>query len=170
MGRNKNVPVLTFDECLDLIDRLDTPYSREFKKKCRDVLKRYFAGDESLVNEIRANAKSDNLLAQACRNELAAEGRLATVMDVDQEVRLASKNVRLEQIKFELEQAKIQGVFDTFKTIAGYDVSGIPPQFANEFSELQKQIMGGFCSFAVHGAAAHVAPQPRFVNQERDNE
>lgn len=79
-------PVLTFDQCLDLIDRLDTPYAQEFKKKCRDVLKRYFAGDESLVNEIRANAQSDNPLAQGCRNELASEGRLHNqISDIDRD-------------------------------------------------------------------------------------
>lgn len=100
IGRYKT-PVLTFDQCMDLIDQLANPAAVEFKKQCRHILKRFFAGDETLVNEIHANARSASMLSQGCRRELAAEGRgvgasMQLDLETDRDVWDVKKKMRLE--------------------------------------------------------------------------
>ena len=61
-------PVITFDGALELIMLLPGSGAKDYRSKACSILKRYLAGDASLVAEIAANAESNesiNVLARA---------------------------------------------------------------------------------------------------------
>ena len=47
--------------------------AKDFRVKFSDIIKRYLAGDQSLIVEIDANAKSQNILNQLARQAMAEE-------------------------------------------------------------------------------------------------
>lgn len=107
----------------------------QFKKKCRDILKRYFAGDMSLADEIRANAQSDNPLARACRAELAAEGAGIMVpmeIDDDPDIRQVYKASKLDQVTVR----RISNLLGSLKEI---DTSKATPEVAHMLNEWQNR-------------------------------
>ena len=69
--------LLSFDDALELLMVMPGRTAKEIRRKACKILRRFFAGDETLVDEIRANAASDapiNVLArQAMQEEQAGE-------------------------------------------------------------------------------------------------
>ena len=67
-GRGQSIqPVITFNGAIHLIMILPGQVAREYRVKACAIIQRYLAGDETLVEEIRANAASSapiNLLAR----------------------------------------------------------------------------------------------------------
>ena len=59
--------LLTFQHAVELVMILPGKVAKETRTKFADVIKRYMAGDECLVSEIRANAQSESLLTQLAR-------------------------------------------------------------------------------------------------------
>ena len=82
MGRGtKMQPVLTLQGCFNLLMVLPGQRAKLFRAQVARVLLGYFAGDEALVTEVRANARNTGLLHELAREELrevqAAEGGAA---------------------------------------------------------------------------------------------
>lgn len=94
-------PTVDFEGGLQLIMVLPGVSAAECRKQVADLLTRAIAGDESLVGEIRANAKSDGVLPTLAREHLEAEGRPAkrmkgTSLDiVEKQISLAEKMERM---------------------------------------------------------------------------
>jgi hypothetical protein len=86
-GRTK---LVTFQDALELIMVLPGKIAKESRVQFADIIKRYLAGDESLVQEIRANAESDSVISKLARESL----------DADNTERLAHKR-KLEQLEIE---------------------------------------------------------------------
>jgi hypothetical protein len=86
-GRTK---LVTFQDALELIMVLPGKIAKESRVQFADIIKRYLAGDESLVKEIRANAESDSVISRLARESL----------DADNTERLAHKR-KLEQLEIE---------------------------------------------------------------------
>lgn len=66
----KKTKLVTFDHALELVMVLPGKMAKEFRVKACDILKRYFAGDKSLVREIEANAALDAPINQLARASL----------------------------------------------------------------------------------------------------
>ena len=86
-GRTK---LVTFQDALELIMVLPGKIAKESRVQFAEIIKRYLAGDESLVTEIRANAESDSVISKLARDS----------MEVDTPERLAHKR-KLEQLDIE---------------------------------------------------------------------
>ena len=86
-GRTK---LVTFQDALELIMVLPGKIAKESRVQFAEIIKRYLAGDESLVTEIRANAESDSVISKLARES----------MEVDTPERLAHKR-KLEQLELE---------------------------------------------------------------------
>jgi len=67
---NANIKVLSFNDALQLIMVLPGKLAKETRQKFADILKRYMAGDQSMHDELDANAKSDSPIAQMARESL----------------------------------------------------------------------------------------------------
>jgi hypothetical protein len=95
-------PVITFQGALKLIMFLPGNAAKEHRSAMVDILRRYYAGDGSLVEELAENARSDAPIAQLARASLAAEP--AAVLD---DVR-KRKREELEMLKLEAEIQSLQ--------------------------------------------------------------
>ncbi len=69
-------PVITFVGALKLVMFLPGEAAKKHRSAMADILRRYFAGDASLIDEIEANQASDSPIAQMARASLAAEPAL----------------------------------------------------------------------------------------------
>ena len=72
-GKSKQ-PVITFLGALKLIMFLPGEAAKNHRSAMTDILRRYFAGDPSLLDEVNANAVSKSPVAQMARASIAAEG------------------------------------------------------------------------------------------------
>jgi len=83
-GRSK---YLTFQDALELVMVLPGKVAKETRVKFSNIIKRYMAGDESLVDEIRTNAVSTSPLAQLARVDEDDKKRKRVIEDMELEER-----------------------------------------------------------------------------------
>jgi hypothetical protein len=83
---------VTFQHAIELVMVLPGAVAKEVRTKFADIIRRYYAGDKTLVGEIKANAASDNPI-----NRLARES-----MQTD-----AGELERINKRKWELEDLEI---------------------------------------------------------------
>jgi hypothetical protein len=67
-------PVITFMGALKLMMYLPGDTAKQHRSLMIDILRRYFAGDMSLFNEIAKNAESSSPVAQMARESLVCDG------------------------------------------------------------------------------------------------
>jgi len=70
---NGKTKLLTFDDTIELIMVLPGKMAKEFRTKFVDIIKRYLAGDHSLIQEIQTNAQSDAPINQMARDALQSD-------------------------------------------------------------------------------------------------
>ena len=90
--------VITFQGALKLTMMIGGENAKKYRSAMTSILTRYYAGDDSLVEEVEANAQSSAPISQMARAALAAEA-----MPVQNEISLPNKR-KLE----ELEIAKLE--------------------------------------------------------------
>ena len=69
-NHGKKTKLVTFDHALELVMVLPGKIAKEFRVKACDILKRYFAGDQSLHAELDRNAVSESPINQMARESL----------------------------------------------------------------------------------------------------
>ena len=62
--------LISFDDAIQLVMVLPGEAAKEVRVQFKDIIKRYMAGDQSLVSEIQANASSASPIAQMARQSL----------------------------------------------------------------------------------------------------
>lgn len=87
---NGNVKILKFKDAIDLIMVLPGKVAKETRTKFTNIITRYMAGDETLVQEIQANAESTSPIAELARASL----------DEEKQHKLTHKR-KLEQLELE---------------------------------------------------------------------
>ena len=92
-------PVITFQGALKLAMFLPGNVAKKHRSHMANILRRYYAGDASLVEELAENSRSDAPIAQMARASLAAEGGVGGELE---EVR-KRKREELEVLKLETE-------------------------------------------------------------------
>ena len=80
-GRGQSVqPVITFEGALKLVMWLPGDGAKDYRSAFCDILKRYYAGDPTLVPEIHANAASEaplhKMAQEACAQDPAFQARI----------------------------------------------------------------------------------------------
>lgn len=66
--------LVSFDDAIELVMVLPGKVAKETRCGFRDIIKRYLAGDMSLISEINANASSSSPIAQLARASLPEPG------------------------------------------------------------------------------------------------
>ena len=94
-GRTK---LVTFEHAIELIMVLPGKTAKEYRQKFVDVIKRYLAGDQTLIGEIQANAASDAPVNKMAREACAAEPPQST-----EDVCMKRKRDQLEYMQVEME-------------------------------------------------------------------
>jgi hypothetical protein len=89
--------LVSFDNAIELVMVLPGKVAKETRCKFRDIIKRYLAGDKSMLVEIEANASSTSPIAQMARESLDFEDE-DTIM-----VGFKRKRTQLELLKMEQE-------------------------------------------------------------------
>lgn len=104
-GRTK---LVTFQDAIELIMVLPGKIAKESRVQFAEIIKRYLAGDESLVQEIRANAESDSAISKLARESLDADRveTLAHKRKLDQ-LDIEERIVELEMMRLEAQSKHI---------------------------------------------------------------
>jgi hypothetical protein len=83
-GRTK---LLTFSDAIELLMVLPGENAKDFRLKCVELIKRFLAGDVSLIQDIEANAQSDAPIHQMARDTCASD------MEVENEAIVGQKRL-----------------------------------------------------------------------------
>jgi hypothetical protein len=99
---------VTFQDAIELIMVLPGKIAKESRVQFAEIIKRYLAGDESLVQEIRANAESDSAISKLARESFDADRveTLAHKRKLDQ-LEIEERVVALELKKVEAQSKHI---------------------------------------------------------------
>lgn len=116
-GRTK---LLTFEDTIELIMVLPGKIAKEFRLKFVDIIKRYLAGDHSLIQEIQANAQSDAPIHQMARDAMQSENDTdnAILKRKYQELEIAERVQKLEDSRENTRAKALQNI-KTLQEILG---------------------------------------------------
>lgn len=70
---NGHCKLVTFENAIELLMALPGEGAKEYRSKFADIIKRYLAGDKTLVQEIKANAESNAPINQMARDACASD-------------------------------------------------------------------------------------------------
>jgi len=100
-GRGQsNQPVVTFTGALKLIMFLPGNTAKMHRLTMVDILRRYFAGDMSLFDEMARNAQSNSPIAQMARESLAGDGiEIGQIKDEDEVYNRKRKQAELYKLE-----------------------------------------------------------------------
>ena len=123
--------LVTFEHAIALIMVLPGQMAKETRSQFADVLHRYMAGDDTLVDEIRANEASDTPLARLARASLKRD-RETVMFDLDvaerkqrMELEGAERRQKLKESEERLEtskQARLRDAVDLLSTLCDRDL------------------------------------------------
>ena len=94
---------MSFNYALELIMVLPGKMAKEMRVKFADIIKRYLAGDASLVKEVQANAASSHPIAQMARESLAAD-----VSPEDKALENRKRKLDMDRIELQIHHERLQ--------------------------------------------------------------
>lgn len=109
---NSKAKLLSFEDTIELIMVLPGKIAKEFRLKFVDIIKRYLAGDESLVREIQANAQSDAPIHKMARDAMDTDS--ASLKRKSEELDIAERVQKLEDSR---ENTRAKAVENTSKAL-----------------------------------------------------
>ncbi len=101
----RDAPVITFEGSLVLVMRIGGKNASRFRGKMVDILRRYCAGDLSLIPELQHNAASDDPIAEMARDSIRNDPILPAEIP-----------------------APVQGARPVENALMEYDAEGLPDQ------------------------------------------
>ncbi len=96
---NAHTKLVSFQDAIELVMVLPGKVAKETRTKFADIIRRYLAGDKTLIAEIQANEQSDAPIAQLAR---AADPSKADLKEIPTEEELAERKRRLEREDLEM--------------------------------------------------------------------
>ena len=105
---NTRTKLVSFNDSIELIMVLPGKMAKEMRTKFADVIRRYLAGDPSLVAEVLANAISTQPVSVMARASLESE----PAPPVDRKLETRKKQLELEDMELELrvKRAKVEAM------------------------------------------------------------
>jgi len=101
-------PVATSDVIIELIWKLPGELAESFKRQSIDIVKRYFAGDSTLVPEIARNAAAAAVDNDTREFLLGQKRKRAAIDDREDQLKLAKIDCELAKSNSELEKARTE--------------------------------------------------------------
>jgi len=115
---NFRTKLLTFEDTIELIMVLPGKIAKEFRLKFVEIIKRYLAGDKSLIQEIQANAESDAPIHKMARDAMDAEA--INLKRKCEELDIAERIQKLEDNRENTRAKALQNI-KTLQEILGVD-------------------------------------------------
>jgi len=108
---NGHTKLISFNNAIELVMVLPGRVAKETRTQFADIIRRYLAGDHSLITEIQANAQSSSPIAQMARESL----------DIYTEEELTKKrrreDIELQKMQAEATTLQQQNVIDFMNTM-----------------------------------------------------
>ncbi len=92
-NKGKETKVISFPDAIELVMILPGRIAKETRTQFADIIRRYLAGDHSLIQEIQANAQSASPIAQMARDSLGI------IPDADLKLKRRRENIELENLQ-----------------------------------------------------------------------
>jgi hypothetical protein len=108
---NGHTKLLTFENAIELVMVLPGKVAKETRTQFANIIRRYIAGDHSLIKEIQANAESASPIAQMARESLG----IATEEDLRRKRR--KQDIENEMMYMESKQKSISFFIDTMERL-----------------------------------------------------
>jgi hypothetical protein len=108
--------LLTLQHAIELIMALPGKLASEARVQCANIIRRYMAGDGSLVPEIQANATSNSPLAQMARDSLGGD---STELEYNKKRKRELEDLEICERRLALEKGRAE--LDLFKVKAPVD-------------------------------------------------
>lgn len=108
---NGHTKVVTFQNAIELIMVLPGRVAKETRTQFADIIKRYLAGDHTLISEVQANALSTSPIAQMARESL----NTSTEEELTRKRR--REEIELELLQLQVEERKAKIVDDNNKNM-----------------------------------------------------
>lgn len=99
---NAHTKLLTFSHAIELVMVLPGQVAKETRTQFANIIRRYLAGDHSLISEIQGNAASASPVAQMARESLGI------TTDEDLARKRHREDLELERLQVDLEERKQQ--------------------------------------------------------------
>ena len=99
---NAHTKLLTFSHAIELVMVLPGQVAKETRTQFANIIRRYLAGDHSLISEIQGNAASASPVAQMARESLGI------TTDEDLARKRRREDLELERLQVDLEERKQQ--------------------------------------------------------------
>ena len=137
---NSKTEIINLNEALQLIMVLPGDMAKTVRAQIGDIMTKFFAGDESLVDQIRANAESDSPIAQLAR---------ASLQDKDPEdpesrrKRIKREDLELAKMEQEVQEKRIHNMtsFMTLMTQIRPDWMQTDARFRLQTEDMIKNII-----------------------------
>jgi len=97
---NGHTKLLTFENAIELVMVLPGKVAKETRTQFANIIRRYLAGDHTLIKEIQANAQSALPIAQMARKSLG----ITTEEDLNRKRR--REDLEIESLQLEIEDRK----------------------------------------------------------------
>ena len=101
---NGRTRLLTFQDAIELIMVLPGKVAKETRAQFANIIRRYMAGDETLVDEIRSNAESHAPVAQLARESLDPQAEY----QLGYKRKLEQLEIEERMVEIELKRAEVQ--------------------------------------------------------------
>ena len=124
---NYKTKLVSLNDAIQLIMILPGKFANQNRCKFASILKRYFAGDSSVVKQLKENAESSNPINVLVRHSIAQEHR-AVVEDDDKVLRKRRKVLDYLEIQERMEDIEIKQL----KIHLQHIQSLIPKQFSDD--------------------------------------
>lgn len=121
---NGHTKLVTFPDGMELIMVLPGKVAREIRVKFSDIIRRYLAGDHSLITEVLDNAQSDSPIAQMARASMGSPDQF----EISRKRQLEREDALFEMEMAERRQRLMQSMAETQKTIMDQYTSLCPGQ------------------------------------------
>lgn len=132
--------LLNLQDAIQLIMVLPGEMAKTIRAQIGDVMTKFFAGDESLVDQIRANAESDSAIAQLARASLPDKDR----EDPDsRHKRIKREELELARLEQEIQEKRIHNMssFMTLMTQIRPDWMQTDARFRLQTEDMVKNII-----------------------------
>lgn len=108
---NGHTKLLTFENAIELVMVLPGQVAKETRTQFANIIRRYLAGDHSLISEIQANAQSASPVAQMARESLGIS------TDEDLKRKRRKQDIENEMMYMESKQKSISFFIETMERL-----------------------------------------------------
>lgn len=159
---NGHTKLITFEHAIELVMVLPGRVAKETRMQFADIIRRYLAGDHSLISEVRENAQSSSPVAVLARESLG----ITTDEDLTRKRR--RDELELERLNVENAKMSMENKQSNFKFFLG-TMDDLDPHWKKDTRLLTqtKDLLKNIClgPQAITDGTGKAAPPPLYIHE-----